>query len=511
MAHPVDERSHWKALQYLHSYLSVEGVSRSVIENGTDELLCRQIGTLSPALLPIALETVGILWTRASSDDRLQSLRRNLPFVEVLVLLWERFASDIVVLRPIIDILRVWSKAKCSKLKTHLIQQVPLLSRVRCSLLREIRLDEVQRVYVASLWKDLTLRASEKDATYLFQRCKDVLFTLCLEQSIAMKEVMSSIFWNLATSIPRTMADNEQVLEILQSFFRVDTRCPRGVVILRNASSALGTMVSAFTTGYVPELFATQTWIVHGMIHVMSDKTDLDCRRRCLRIVRCLASCQWGRDLCREEPDLVEVLVSRVLRNEQDQLDTRMHASQALSFLVAQKDFDWNSYGPMIESSLVESIEKSVKGEKLVLACCKTLCHSIEASPWNRTTSCFTPQFWRNLDRSLRGASDDPSLHIGAIEMMSLLADSEGGDGLLVCESALDVLCTLLDTVGPDYELPRQQSIRQLTLLLKNDSHRKVVVKHERLISTLVNFCIVNRGEAKEEVKALIVTLVPEL
>ncbi len=178
------------------------------------------------------------------------------------------------------------------------------------------------------------------------------------------------------------------------------------IPIHRNASSALGCVVAAWTahptttklpTPPPPELLLEQGWVPASLLRILDTETDVDWRRRCMRTIRCLASCDWGRSFlwkyCESPAYFLSALV-RILANDGggssggNNSDTRIQVCQTISSLSPSAGSGWAAHGPFMESILVQTIQNTAPSDKLVLAASHTLHVSLHHSPGKRGNTC---------------------------------------------------------------------------------------------------------------------------
>jgi hypothetical protein len=77
------------------------------------------------------------------------------------------------------------------------------------------------------------------------------------------------------------------------------------------------------------------------------------------------------------------------------------------------------------------------------------------------------------------------------------------------------MLTTLLSPIAdPEFDVPRQNAVDALTILVKDDDrNKKPLAANENLLTALVNVCLMtnNEGPLKNGAKQLVLALVPEL
>jgi hypothetical protein len=510
--------------------------------------------------LSVICECLALLWTRASHDRRKASVDQVPDALPWLLHVWQRFphitsnsssnnstnSNTNIILPPVVEILRSWAKIKDVKIKSMLVQS-GLILRLQESLrttgssagsfsvsISNIEHTHTTQLSMLGLIKDLVFRANASDKECLYR----YLSKLVLEQNKdysypPAQEAVSAVLWNWAASVSlgREMADRSHVWTTLEHYMSLPTS-KETIPIHRNASSALGCVVAAWTahpttlttTQPPPGLLLEQGWVPTCLLRILDTETDVDWRRRCMRTIRCLASCEWGRSFlwkyC-ESPEYFLTVLVKVLANDGSSSggsnsDTRVQVCQTISSLSPTAGSGWAPLGPYMETILVQAIQDPASTDKLVLAASHTLHVSLHHSPWKRgnTGGCYTDGFFERIQTALESNTDDASYHTGFSSLLLDLANNSQGaesKSSLVCPSVLSSLAVILSGMGPEYESSRREALKIITLFMKIDGHKKRLAENEALLTALVNFCLISSGPLKDEAKQVILRLVPEL
>jgi hypothetical protein len=510
--------------------------------------------------LSVICECLSLLWTRASHDRRKASVEQVPDALPWLLHVWQRFphiaanssnnstnSNTNIILPPVVEILRSWAKIKDAKIKNMLVQS-GLILRLQESLrttgastgsfsasISDLDHTHTTQLSMLGLIKDLVFRASASDKECLYRYLSKLVLEPNKDYSYPpAQEAVSAILWNWAASVSlgKEMSESSHVWTTLEQYMSLPTS-KETIPIHRNASSALGCLIAAWTAHPTttklplpppPKLLLEQGWVPACLLRILDTETDVDWRRRCMRTIRCLASCDWGRSFLWKycESDYFLTVLVHILENdgggstEGSNSDTRIQVCQTISSLSPSAGKGWWAHGPFMETILVQTIQNTASSDKLVLAAGHTLHVSLHYSPWKRgnTGSCYTNAFFERIHTALESNTGDASYHT---EFASLLLDianhSQGPESksTLVCQPVLSTLAVLLSGIGPEYESPRIDALKILTIFMKCDGHMKRLAENENLLTALVNFCLISSGPLKDEAKQLILRLVPEL
>jgi hypothetical protein len=518
----------WQAVQDLRRILSLDGdesgcYHEAAIGQGADRLLAWRLTCLLqetvvdlPILLAI-LVCMELLWARCRYDHLKRSEQGLCDVLTWLVHVWQRFPGKHNIVEVVVSILRNWSKIKEPRLKSRLIRS-GLLQCIRHEASGEVQ-SERRKAQSLGLLKDLTFRSSSCDREFLYTNMRIVILEICQGEIYGDVEEMSVALWNLASelSVARKMAEDRDLWKTLHHLWS----CPvetNGIAIHRNTSSTVGTIVASIAgSDGSPVLLEQQTWLLPALLHVLSSESDNDWKRRCMRTIRCLASCEWGRDFlwARESSveDFVTVLV-RVLQNVDESTATRVQACQAIASILPFQREVLTPLGPCLESSLIQIFDDLSADETLVLAASETLSACLCHSPWKRAAACFTVSLMERIRLTLENNSNDPLYHtILSALMVQLLKEPATQKRLSSFASTpvLNSVAILLQPVGPDFDQSRKNTLEVVAALSSESISRKLLAANEGLLTSLVNFCLISNGPLKDVAKSAILALVPEL
>jgi hypothetical protein len=561
LSHPILQEQRWQSLQELRHILSgsndgtnsdSSAISHAALDRGADRTLCwtlsytmQSISTVQQQSinssndhdrLSLICECLTLLWTRASHDRRKASVQQVPDALPWLLHVWQRFPhittnKNNMILQSVVDMLRSWAKIKDGKIKSMLVQS-GLIHRLQESLRRtgpgtgSISVSNIDhasntRLSMLGLIKDLVFRANASDKECLYRYLSKLVLEQSKDTSYPAQEAVSAVLWNWAASasLGKDMTEIGDVWTTLEQYMSLPTS-KETIPIHRNASSALGCVVAAWTahpTTPPPRLLLEQGWVPACLLRILDTEADVDWRRRCMRTIRCLASCDWGRSFlwnyCESPEHFLNVLV-QVLQNDTSNgsSDTRIQACQTISSLSPSAGSGWAPLGPYMEIILVQAIQDTASTDKLVLAASHTLHVSLHHSPWKRGNSSYTDGFFERIQTALESNADDASYHTGFSSLLLDLANnSPDGKSTLVCPCVLSTLAVLLTAMGPEYESSRRDALKIITLFMKSDCHKKRLAENEGLLTALVNFCLISSGPLKNEAKQVILGLVPEL
>ena len=333
--------------------------------------------------------------------------------------------------------------------------------------------------------------------------------------------------------------------------------------VLSNLAAVVGTMITFASQddtimNSVPpkgahdlEMIQKQEWLVRYLIDEVGGKrvhSRVDCRRRCMRTIRCLMATSWGRIVFWNQiskEDFVAVVL-QVMRSLEEDVDTRTLACQTLGLLVRERIIDVH-LGPYIETTLLEIIEGDPEVDDdshirdisrcdvLVLSACHVLTMCLEFSPWSRSLDCFTEPMFEHLLHVLQSNVDLPNYHSTISELFAALAVKQENveDHHEISSTRIKGICAVLSSYPsvletfaillsptaskPEFDKVRESTIKILSGLIESDSiektNQQLMAADEHLLTALVNVCLMNNNESplKDEAKRIILTLIPEL
>jgi hypothetical protein len=394
-------------------------------------------------------------------------------------------------------------------------------------------------------------------------------------QPIYMIEV-SSILWRWSVSLAKYMVCNKSVWIAIQYMWtEIVSETSVGTnsheLVFRALSSTVGLMIAsvpseATTSDQITALSSlqadkcnqndsirmiqTQKWLV-PMLLTGIRWHDRDSPRRCLRTLRYLIASTWGKSLVYQyakHKDLTEALIPIIRHETKHTHDTSALACQVIEHMLCD-GYAELQLGPYIETSLIETIIGPSYGtdandlglmnrSKLVLSSCQALTASLQYSPWNRSSGCFTEALFQEMLYVLHNNIDQSSYHISFVNLfLQLVAEEQRignvDDNSIVKTTRVKGICPRLASYTPvlemlaillspsatksDFEVPRSNAIRILSVLLDHDdesnSNRNYMAMDEHLLTALVNVCLINNGltPLKDDAKRIIMALIPEL
>jgi hypothetical protein len=175
----------------------------------------------------------------------------------------------------------------------------------------------------------------------------------------------------------------------------------------------------------------------------------------------------------------------------------------------------------------------------MVLSACDTWTEILQHSPWNRSIGYFTETLFdeilyvlqTNIDRStyhicfvnffVQLVSEQPTKDIDSYESNDNKKSTRiKGICLYLASNAavLETIAILLapNFSNPEYESSRCSAIHVLQVLLHHDvekSIKQLMAADDHLLTALVNLCLMSSecSPFKDEVKRIVMTLIPEL
>jgi hypothetical protein len=540
-----------------------------------------------------------------------QAAHSTLP---ILLNVGKTFPADVRIQKPLLFILRLYTKIRHAPTKSLLIQS-GLVGHLRLAMQKRLHSDtnatdphlgavpagvpghvnnnnqEDESVIVPGilgLMKDLLFRAESTEKLYMYEEWHAVVLgggsvaattnittaprycyymsTLSEADQIASAEATSACLWNWAVcdELARRMVLETTVWERLQDLLSMPNQQQQPHMLAsphrqeeeydpqqhqrpnagnsnhhpdnnnwasvqRNALAALGTMIASCTVTMtrafsinnnsqhetiMTAVLQQQTWLVPRLCQILDrNDEDKDSRRRCIRTLRCLSACPWGRTfLLGQGPaatggqnpfqnssttaaalhgsissQQLLTLFLRCLQRRDEELDTRIQASLTIAALLPScLASEWLAMGPYFETALVQTIEDAAaaadgRDDKLVLTAIQALQVCLEHNPWKRGGSgCFSHQFFESTLRVLRNQMSEPSYHAAIASLILHLVNQKkmsghvgggGGDSnascltILICPPVVEILSTLLTPLGPDFEGPRFEALQAVVNL----------------------------------------------
>jgi hypothetical protein len=387
---------------------------------------------------------------------------------------------------------------------------------------------------------------------------------------------ISAILWKWSVSSAHRLVRDNGAWEAIEYMWvicyehesqRISTflESESGSKILSNLAASVGTMISSIFQDetathsmtlaelHEVEIVQKQEWLIRYLINEISgslvDSRD-GCRRRCMRILWCLAASYWGRNLLWNQisqGELVVVLL-QVMRTVEEDVDTRALACQTLEF-IARERIEEVHLGPYVETTLIEIIEgdrdvddndsyiRDISScKKLIISACEALTQCLKCSPWSRSPECFTEMMFENLLHLLHSNVDQPKYHSIISELFVQLVAKPPhieGPGESSTSTRIKGICTVIASypsaletfamlLSPsctksEFDKVRKDTIEVLSVLIETDNidktNQRLMAADEYLLTALVNVCLMNTNESplKDEAKRIILTLIPEL
>ena len=577
------EQSH-SSLQQLRQLLSQNddrGVTRAqALDLQVDRLLSWRISCSIPQLrsshfdllgLTLTIECLHFLLTQSSTSERRREARRKgLDLCDGLLMIWETFPEENIIVASIKGILKSWTKLQDQEAAVHLIRQSNLVKFLRRLLQGNIQ-NQKSPLFPLSLIKHLVFRVEGAHKEYLYDELAGVLSqSIESQQSMGGNELIeaaeysSAILWSWTTegSTCQRMAGSDSVWTNLRDLLQF-AQANQQTVTQRQSISAIGTIIAHFSNAsdskedsenlprMPPVTLISQSWILLALIQAIQNGEDADSKRRSLRTIRCFSSVEWGRKFLAEnnpvnEKPLLPLLLQVLRRPETG--DSTIHVQVCHIFIGLSPSFgqDWiSSWVSHMEVALIEKLHAPAKTDaSLISAVIAALTVCIEQSVGEQSEQLSGSEFQKQLLALLQVFEDNAGIHesIAILLHRMTVRDSKekGGDHKLrprpVASSPPsedvherespnfftsnsyipDTLCRLLSSSAgqnPKWDTPRRLAVNTLTLLVRHPDGRnkKRLADHRNLLTSLVNLCLVLHGPIKDEAKEVVLHLVPEL
>jgi len=516
------------------------------------ELQLRQLNIKAVELL---CHCILLCWKLPSIRQRNLSMVRMHPYIPDFVRTWRFLSNQHSVRQHLISIFRLWSRSKDQRTKNCLTFSgfIPLLRkndewrRERPGQLNEDCLpsrDTVSadfpvddsRLEMIAIIQDLSFRADDRAKEYLYTELYEFLLQQCSEARSVFQsnfrnfaERVLITFWNWAV-MPTLAHKMASCLDLWQNIKSILDECKDSephlsdsldLTIRRTTSSLLGTLIAGFTvpecnctvssTSNVPAIILKQSWFMKFIVNALRRDTDTDLRRRCMRLLRCLSGCNWGRSLVwshHDTPEDLATVLIQVVRKTSDESDTRIQACQSLVHLLPSTGDEWEEIMPCLESSLIEVLEDPTADDKLSMHTCHALQACLTYGSWDRASCCFTMPMFEKLLAVLQRNASDPGAHRFISELVFRITERTQ---ITTNRYIIDILILILQKVGPDFEPSIRHSLGAVSFLVQDESSKKAMAASDELLSTLVNFCLVTCGPEKDRAKEAILQLVPHL
>ncbi len=501
----------WQALRRLQQLLE-EGIQ--ALDQGADRMLAWQLTQHAEDKEPAALilECLQLLWTQCPADRLIQSAHDLIDILPWLVHAWQCYSDDSHIVEKVLSIFRIWSKIKDSQIKSKLIRS-GVVKCIKTSLC-------ANPMTVCGLIKDLTFRASGPDKEYLYSSLKQEILSSCQNERSSIVEAMTATLWNSAAEhgIGKSMAMDSVVWDTLHRIRQTWSGRNNGLAIVRHWSSILGNIVAIaiFETNdsACVKLIQKQHWLVPRLLDTLQAESDCDLRRRCTRTIRCLLSCSWGRQFIMDHGDatIITNVLSSLATNQSNDSDTRVQACQAVRSMLL---VDNGVRECDVAASFLGILEDRNVESKLAVNVLQILSTMIAEGKWEPDLTALSDIFLPRISSILSLHDNEKNSHL---VVSKFLRDSIRMDNFSFHDLSgssqqlfLDCITILLEPVGPDFEDSRKYALEVATNLASEPATKKRLAGHDRLLTALVNFCLIANGPMKIDVKAIILALVPEL
>lgn len=343
--------------------------------------------------------------------------------------------------------------------------------------------------------KDLSFRSENDEKIALWKYVVYSTERLCIiceepSEEYRHKEYIIMIWWNLALleTIAQDLISTNRVVSTLQ---RIVVDLNNSVTLRRSAIAALGTLVATTTTN-VPDMQSIENMINEGklwqsLIRLVKHETDIDCRRRGLRTIRCLTTA--SKDI---PPQLINILAD-VAKSDHDE-HARLQALEALRCIDC-KNLDWALalVSVITAENTIESKWEQSRSHTLACSILQSCC-----DPSILITCSEKKGFFEALSKT----------EVATMSKIISTIASNGGKDKLLSDSGISLLSMAIISSIP--RLPILRIIKELAD--SSAENRKQMAKSDPLLTAAVNLCLsTSVEEEKQMAKAIIVALVAEL
>lgn len=501
----------WQALDALLSLLQQEeGAKGSSIQDSlslnVDNVLIwhveQSLNTPDPTLLPVLLACLSHLYQSKTYQGP------SPPAVSTLLQCWKMYRYDAHILEPMLACWRAWAKNKPGG---NLWISREFLERLGLALTMEI-IDGALRPTLWGLLKDLTFRASPNDKMTFFKEYGVVVVKTIRQDetidSVVLDHAISSLWnWAVAPEVARSLVAMPLLWQVLEGLHREIIP----LAIRTKATATLGTLISNCATETDnTERFEEQTWIVSGLIHLLTNEKDVDWRRRAFRTLRCLVSADWGRRLTHDWGKPLYDVIIEALKDNEESSEARTHAGLVFANLLKDPPPCWDENAKvLLETTFTQLLLDPISPQEIIPGCATALSSCLEHCPRERDMSSFSPDFYERLGTVLQGHMDDPSFHLAISSLVEQIMNQFTTQlDQLLCKPLLDLVTLCLTPVGPAFDASRSKSLQ---LVEKAFSEKKTLAEHQELLAAIVNVCLITSGETKAKAKQLVLQLVPEI
>ena len=352
----------------------------------------------------------------------------------------------------------------------------------------------------------------DKEVMYNTQGIVDVLLNIQQRTDRArIKEYVTAIWWNLARSheVAAQMLQSPDFLtacqqELARTMTTTTTATTTTTTAAeattdqsftktkRNTISTLGNLASLSSSQLVLERDDALWELLRS---IALTEPDADCRRRAVRMIRCLSSAP----VFATRPGLFPCLIAAAKDTDRD---VRRQALETLRNNNNHLPIDQEQDVPTLISLVGESSDYET-----VAAVCRVLAATNKPFPLDPTTGVA-------FFRKLRGSSlpQPPDQERAVLDCVRLaLQHPENATTIRAlspsCEASNKAMLDLLASLTT-----QQAAVMDLILELANEHNRKTMAENEALLSTIISFAqMTTDTNVKTRAKALLATLVNEL
>ena len=506
-------------------------IYKSSIEYRTDSF--RHVGATE--LIPLLIQ----IWTNLNEMKHTSNMNQCMENCDDAIL-------------QIIRVLRVFSKLIPAKSLLIKYLQNQLLGQVLQQVVVWIKQPSVSSFYSTTeiyweslgLIKDLTFRSQSLDKEILLTIehgiIQKILCHCCtITESLhpKLQEWFTAVVWNLVLDpvcceklISNTGKENQQ-WNVVKGLLRIlihqsANPKPNGLSVKtkRNAISAIGNIVADPKSQYF--LFGNETFVralalVPRLMNLVQHDKDSVVRRRAMRTIRCLVSSSniTIKRLVENESMpkfLTDVIGQNLAHDDENDYDMQIQACQGAISLT-------ESFLPEhcchLLLSLVKRIE-TTKSSKVISVASQCLAECIKRTTWMKHPKNLSDLFWKRIETA---ASISSETHESISSLFLELRLEEGNaenaglklasiPSILTNTAAVNTLTSIISEIDPNQEKSRTTALDIVVRLMENEINKKPLAENERLLSGLVNLCLMEPQHTnKVSAKKIILDLVPEI
>jgi hypothetical protein len=527
------------------------------IQLGADKALCLKLGyVIMTCLSPLEeLQLIGDCLRHTylcSTKQRELSFRRiggsDLAPLLVQVLVNGLSAEENItpdVLTTVVEILRIYAKLESAKSVLVRMGKGLWLGQILKYCVDGTVGAKANKVSplcmeLLGLIKDLSFRSSASDKETMLSLREGVfgglIASICKAGETADRRLVdwfTAVMWNLVLDKP--LCDQILALDKAHNFpiigyllrilnerqFNLAPGKSDAAKIRRNAISCIGNMLSHMDNQLLllRDQEANGSNILRSLVSTVENDTDSIVRRRAMRALRCIA--------CSEEIEVLSnlnhydlqglsfrVISRRIAEDDENDRDMQIQACHVIS---ASMDRFSCAEWPQLETILQQRIETS-NDEKLIHAACSCLVECIKHSPCRKGPSCFSDLFWTRLEVAA-ASSAEPHLPISSLLMELARWEEESSESNtdehpsnLTNAVAVKIIIHLISIASEENFEIRRNALDTVRYLATRKASRRALAENERLLSALVNLCLLEPDiTSKDAAKKIIIDLVPEI